>query len=109
MQFNPSIHNPWWRFWLRWQEFCRILYLLEYESRMRKLVAWAKRKRLQGVGEHYQDRLVAAETELMRCRWRHPKTVIFCEFLYTAYRQIWPDKPPHHHRPRGRQRRRRHR
>lgn len=104
MQFNPSIHNSWWRFWVSWVAFCQILYLLGHEARLRRLLAWANRKRLHGVADYYQDRLVATEIELITYRRRSGKLVVCCEFLHTAYRQIWPDKPPHSLRRQGRRR-----
>lgn len=51
----------------------RILYLLNREEELQRLVKWAIRKRLPGPRKCYEDHLEDVERKLLRCRMETPQ------------------------------------
>lgn len=90
MKYVSQLSHIYYRYQTIWLMIRSIWSALNRQSNLDALVRWATRKRLTTVRQAYQAQLHQVEDRLWYHQVRCPSLVIFCEFLFTAYKQIVP-------------------
>jgi hypothetical protein len=82
--------TPVFPYWLAWVDFLSIWEIVERRNDLERLVAWARRKKLKGVREHYKFLLMETEIHLADKNIRHHKLFMWATTLNLVFRMICP-------------------
>lgn len=83
-QFKNRWQMNWYRYRLTVVQFTTILDTIAQQDDLKRLVRWARRKKLKSVQEHYQWRLIDAEQRLLTKTLRHPQLTSIAKWVYCA-------------------------
>lgn len=81
-----------------WHIFVRILHTMNRRTELKRLIRWAKYKKLEGPLKLYLTRMIEEEEKLLRYRFRHPGIARCARFAHGFGNLISPEP---RYRPRG--------
>jgi hypothetical protein len=87
--------TPVFPYWLDWCDFWSIWQIVERRNDLERLVAWARRKKLKGVREHYKFLLMETEVRLAEKNIRHHNLFVCATTLNLVFRMFFPSPTSH--------------
>jgi len=90
-----SLLAQWYRLQVLWIDITQIWVQLHHHDDLKRLVQWARHKKLSGPNRYYSDLLIASDDLLFRQRLRHPRASCFLGLIFTLKATISP--PPRYH------------
>lgn len=85
---NYLFSTPLFPYCLAWRDFWSIWSGLEHYTDLQGLIAWAGRKRLTGVKDHYSHLLVETEVLLAHQQMRRRNLTFWARQLHFIYRSL---------------------
>ena len=88
--------NRWQNCRITFREIRAILYCLNRQDELSRLIAWANRKHLHGPRKAYQIKLDDTERRLFHYQVSSPRLIVYARLLHNLKKVLFP--PPHSHR-----------